>query len=55
MLWLILHVHAYRSFVSVFGGGGLKGENDDMMIYTKYKLMFAHYDLKFPVFVSIID
>lgn len=47
------HVHAYRSFVSVFGGGGggWKGGNDDMMIYTKYKLMFAHYDLKFPVFV----
>lgn len=41
--------------VCVGGGGGWKGENDDMMIYTKYKLMFAHYDLKFPVFVSIID
>lgn len=36
-------------------GGGWKGENDDMMIYIKYKLMFVYYDLKFLVFVLIID
>lgn len=37
-----MYMHIGRVCLCVEGGGVVEGGHDDMMIYTKYKLMFAH-------------